>query len=1082
MKYSLFKDTFREIVKSPNRFLSIFMIVALGTAFFAGIKAAAPDMKNTADHYYDNYNMMDIRVLSTMGLTDSDIEAMKQIEGVETVQPSYFADVVTTINLNEIVFRIHALPAEAMASGSGDYLNKPKLIAGRFPKQSGECIIEWSNVVDLGLKIGDTITVSSGKKEDLTGILARTSFTIVGTAVSSYYLTYDKDATNIGSGKVNFFMMILSTDFSYPVYTEALITVKGAKALNSYSREYKKLVEKTSNQLENIVAERSEIRLAEIKEQATEELNKSKTDLQASEADFNIQIADAQQKLDEASAKLVEGQATLDTEKKNSEVQIAAAQQQIDQGEADLASGQIEYDAAVVKFNDAKAEYGDILASLDSATTALNQISADSQAQIDSINYRLATENMTDQQRIDLLAQIPTLESNESSAQTALVEMNNLNRSAKSSMADAQAQLDAAKKKLADSKAKLEQAKADLAAAKTDAAAKFAAAEKDIADGTAEYNAAKLDFDTKKADGTAQIADGKEKVIRGENQIELLSKPNYYVLDRSKLYSYADYAATADRMDAIAKIFPVFFFCVAALVCLTTMTRMVDEQRGTIGTFKALGYTNSEIVYKYINYAALASVIGGIAGVIAGINIFPELIFNSWSMMYMLPPMEETPQIPLMVLTVLAGIAVTTVAAYAACNQELTTSPAFLMRPKAPKAGKDIVLEKIHIIWNRLTFSQKVTMRNIFRYKKRFFMTIIGIAGCSALLVAGLGLSNSIGQIVVKQYRQIFTYNMSMKYTPTATDAEKEAALQKLSQNPAVASLTKVTEMNAKIKSTGDEISLTLICPDNNEEFLNYIALQKRTTQEKLALPATGLIINEKLAKELEVGIGDTVTIDNGDGAIKKMEVASITENYIFHYGYISKDYYTQIFRLAPQYNCLLIKLNQASKQMETALGTEMISLGQIASVTYYSDAASKFEETVKSLDAIVYAIIASAGLLAFVVLYNLTNINLSERIREIATIKVLGFYNREVATYVYRENVILSVVGALIGLVLGIFLHRIIMSSIEQNGIMFGDYIAWKSFLIAFALTMAFTMLVNIFMYRRLTHIPMVESLKTVE
>lgn len=465
-----------------------------------------------------------------------------------------------------------------------------------------------------------------------------------------------------------------------------------------------------------------------------------------------------------------------------------------------------------------------------------------------------------------------------------------------------------------------------------------------------------------------------------------------------------------------------------------------------------------------------------------GIRIFPRIIFDSWSMMYTLPPMQEVPQILLMVLTVMAGIAVTTISAYLACKQELLTTPALLMRPKAPKAGKTILLERIGGLWRHFSFSQKITARNLFRYKKRFFMTVIGISGCAALLVAGFGLNNSIGQIVDKQFKQIFTYNLSIRFVPVVQDADKEAVMDRLSQNADVRSSLKVTEMNAKIKGDGDEIALTLICPDNNEALQDYISLRERMSQKKLSLTATGLIINEKLARELGVSIGDSVTLDNGDGAVKRVEIAGITENYIFHYGYISSEYYTEIFRLAPQYNSLLIKLNQPTKELEVRLGSELIDMEQVASVAYYSDAAVKFQETVKSLNAIVIAIIICAGLLAFIVLYNLTNINLSERIREIATIKVLGFYNGEVATYVYRENIILSLIGAATGLVLGIYLHRAIMASIEQNGIMFGDYIAGLSFFFAFAIMLVFTMLVNLFMYRKLSHIHMVESLKTIE
>lgn len=1083
MKISLIKDSLREIIKSPNRFLSIFLIVGLGTGFFAGIKATAPDMKNTADLYYDEYNMMDIRVLSTMGLTDADIASIREVEGVESVQPSYFADVAANIRSNEFVFRVHALPAEQILAGSEDYINRPKLTEGRLPSKSGECIIEDSNVIDLGLKIGDTITVSSGKKSDLTDVLATDTFTIVGKAVSPYYLTYDKDSSDIGSGKVNFFMMILSTDFAYPVYTEALITVKGARELNSYSEEYSKLIGKVSAQIDNIVSERSDVRLAELKDMAQEQLDQAKEDLAAKEKDYNAQIADAQAQLDAARDKLVQAQATLDTEKKNYEVQIASAQKQIDDGETELAAGQAEYDTAAAKYEYSKQQYADVLTYVDDLSATLNQIDDGSQAQIDSINYRLATDSsLTDQQRVDFQYQINTLKANQKDARTGLAELNSLNSSAKQSMQDAESQLAAAKAKLDESRAKLEKAKADLAQAKADAAVKFAAAEKDIAEGTAEYNSAKADFDAKKAEGDAQIEDAKAQVIRGENKIELLSKPNYYVLDRTKLYSYADYSATADQMDAIARIFPVFFFFVAILVCLTTMTRMVDEQRGTIGTFKALGYKKREIVSKYVNYAALASVIGGVAGVIIGVRVFPEIIFNAWSMMYTLPAMTPVPQIPLMALSVVFGIAVTTAAAYMACNQELVTAPAMLMRPKAPKAGKTILMERIHLIWNRLSFSQKVTARNLFRYKKRFIMTIIGIAGCSALLVAGFGLNNSIGKIVGTQYGQIFTYDMSARFSPGAAAEEKAAVVDGLVRNTDVKSALKATTMNAKMNSGGDEIAVTMICPEDTKDFLEYVSLRDRKTGTKIALPANGIVLTEKLAKELGVSPGDSVTVDNGDGAVKKLEVAAITENYIFHYAYISPEYYSSIFRLPPEYNSLLIKLLQPSGTVETKLGTELIALDQVASVAYYSDAVLKFRDMVKTLDAIVYAIIASAGLLAFVVLYNLTNINVSERIREIATIKVLGFYNREVATYVYRENVILSMIGAALGLGLGIYLHRIIMTSIEQEGIMFGNYIAGRSFLYAFAITLVFTMLVNVFMYRRITRVPMVESLKAIE
>lgn len=1082
MKKSLFKDSFREIFKYPGRFLSIFTIVAIGTAFFAGIKASAPDMKYTADQYYDNYNMMDIRLLSTMGFVNEDVEAVKNIQGVKEVEASYFLDVVTTLQSSELVFRIHSIPSGAGFVLDPNFINMPKILEGRLPLREGECIIEVSKNLDLGLKIGDTLKVSSGKKEDLSTTLKDDTYTIVGKAVSPYYLTFDKDASEIGSGKVNFWMMVVESEFLYPVHTEIKLTLEGAKELNSYSSAYAKTVDKLKNQLENLGADRAEIRLAEIKKKATAELEEARAKLLSEEATYNQEISDAENKLTEARDKLKEGQATLDTEKKNYEIRVADAESQIRSGEASLAKAENEYAVNLRKYNDAQAQYGESLEQLDSASTSLKGIQSDAANQKASITAQLSDPSITPEQRANLEEQLSSANSLYDTASDGINTITGLNDYAKESMDSAENQLASARKTLDKARKDLNQAKSQLASEKQTANAKFAEAETSLAAGQIEYDAGKAELDKKKAEGAKLIQDGKEKIIRAENEIEKLSKPSWYVLDRTKLYSYADYAATADRMDAIAKLFPIFFFAVASLVCLTTMTRMVDEQRNAIGTYKALGYSVGSIAFKYVNYAALASILGGILGVIVGVKVFPKIIFDSWAMMYTLPPMQEVVQIPLMVATVVVGAVVTTVTAYLACRNELKAVPAMLMRPKAPKAGKMILIERITGIWERFSFSQKVTMRNIFRYKKRFFMTVTGIAGCAALLVAGFGLSNSIGKVVEKQYQEIFTYDLNMRYSASSEEKDKDDVITLINGNEDVASKLKVSQMNATIEGPDGSIAATMISPLEPDKLQEYITLRDRTTQRAISLPLTGIVINEKLAKELNVSVGDSIAVDNGDGAVKKLEIAAITENYVFHYIYINSDYYKEIFRLSPENNAVMIKLKSATPENETKLGSTLISRSSVASVTYYSDAALKFKDTVKSLNAIVYAIIVCAGLLAFVVLYNLTNINLSERLREIATIKVLGFYNREVASYVYRENIILTTIGAGAGLLIGISLHTAIMTSLEQNGIMFGNYIAKTSFLYAFLITFFFGILVNIFMYRKLTNIKMVESLKSIE
>ena len=1077
MKKSLLKDAFRQIVKYPGRFISIFTIVAIGSAFFAGIKTAAPNMKYTADQYYDSYNMMDIRLLSTMGFVDEDLEAVRNIDGIKEVSTSYFQDVTTVIGSAEMVFRIHSIPNDAK---DREFINMPKLIEGRLPEKLGECIIEVNQNLDHGIQIGEKITVASGKKEDLSDKLRSTEFTVVGTAVSPYYLTFDKDASDIGSGKVNLFMMTVEEEFLYPVYLELLVTVEGAKNLNSYSEEYEKKIEVVMNKIENLGADRATLRLDDIKAEAMKQLKEGEKELEEQEENYNKQIADGEAELASARDEIVDGEATLETEKKNYVTRVADAEQRIRDGEKQLAEAQEEYNAGVNAYNSAIAEYGDDLAQLNSASQSLKGIQADAATQRESVSGMMENASSPEEYQ-SLSQQLASIDELYRTASNGINTVSGLNDYAQAQMAGAENQLSRARSSLDAANAELQAGKNELASEKREAEAQFLSAEKELEEGKSSYEEGKEEFDKKKAEGELALRDGREKIIRAENEIERLSKPSWYVLDRMKLYSYADYASTADRMDAIASLFPLFFFAVAALVCLTTMTRMVDEQRASIGIYKALGYSNNDIAFKYVNYAALASIFGGILGAVIGIKIFPKIIFDSWSMMYTLPPMLETRQVLLIILTVLAGFIVTTATAYFVTRTTLKEVPAMLMRPKIAYFGKEILLERVTHLWKHFSFSQKVTMRNIFRYKKRFFMTVTGIAGCAALLVAGFGLSNSISKVVVKQYQEIFTYNLNMKYTPTSTTMDRREVTLTLDGEASVESYIQVAQLNATVK--GDEdIAVTMISPFDQEKFSGFTKLQERVSGNEVELPVTGIVINEKLAKELDVTIGDSISVDNGDGAMKKLLISGITENYVFHYIYIHPEYYQEIYRLKPDNNALFIKLRDVSGVSESALGKKLIELDQVASVLYYSDVAEKFEDSVISLNAIVYAIIICAALLAFVVLYNLTNINLSERLREIATIKVLGFYNSEVSAYVYRENFILTIIGAGLGLFLGVGLHRAIMNSIEQDGVMFGNYISGSSFIYSFMITLVFGILVNIFMYKKLVNIKMVESLKSIE
>ncbi len=1078
MKSAISLDLLREVRKSWARFLSIFLIVLIGVGFFAGIKATAPDMKHTADGYFDRCAMMDVRMLSTLGLTEGDISAIAALDTVERVQPGYFADAVSTVGSMEYVFRLHSMP-----TGGQPPLNRVVLTEGRLPEKSGECLLEQSKYLDPGLKVGDTLRVSSGKETAITdGTLKTDTFTIVGKAVSPLYLCFDKGSSDIGNGKVSFFLMVPEQDFAYPVYTEAQLIVKGAAELNCYSEAYSRLVEKTVTELENMGLDRSGLRLAEIKGQATAQLDEAKKEYEKKKKEYEQQTAAAREKLEQARVDLEKAESKLESEKANFELTTKMARDQIEQAKKDLAKGEKEYRQGLADYNRAKAQYSDELAQMDSAVKDINTLRTQAQQEIASMNQQLSDPNLSPEEKQQLTEMIAMYRRFLAATEQGVNSANELNGFAQGQLASSERKLRQARKQLDDGYKRVAQSEADLKKQEEAAAAKFAQAQADITAGWAEYERGKKEYEQSVAKGEAELAAGQEKIVKAEDEIERISKPQWFVLDRHGNISFEDFGMTAGRVDAIATVFPVFFFLVAALVCLTTMTRMVDEQRGGIGIYKALGYSDGAIAAKYVCYAAAASALGGAAGLAAGMNVFPEVIYRSWLMKYEMPPLQTISQPLLMAISLLMGVLVTTVTAWAACRKELADAPATLMRPKAPKPGKRILLERLGFLWRRLSFSQKVTMRNLFRYKKRFWMAVAGIAGCTALLVAGFGLNDSISQVVDRQFNQIFTYDLNLRFTASASEQQRDAAAQTLRRDANAQSWLDSAELNAKARGSGDDIAATLVVPKDPAAFAQYVALRTRTGRQPITLGESGVVLTEKLAKELGVGLGGTIELDNGLGGRKKVTVVAITEQYLFHYIYMTPSLYRQVFRLEPSMNCLMIRLEDSSAKAEEALAQKLIGGGGVASVTFYSALADSFAQTVKSLNAIVLVIILCAGLLAFVVLYNLTNINIGERVREIATVKVLGFTDREQSGYVFRENVLLSLLGAAIGLGLGVLLHRYIMESIEQTGIMFGNAIEPVSFCWSFLLTMVFTGIVILVMVPRLRRIPMVESLKSVE
>ena len=641
-------------------------------------------------------------------------------------------------------------------------------------------------------------------------------------------------------------------------------------------------------------------------------------------------------------------------------------------------------------------------------------------------------------------------------------------------LTDRQLELDDAKQQIADAYAQLADARAEL----DDARATIEENRQKLADGEIEYADAKADAEQELADARAELEDA-------QADLDAIEMPSWYVWDRDNNVSYNSFAGNVTKVEALAGVFPLFFFLVAALVVSTTMTRMIEEERLQIGTMKALGYANGAIMRKYVLYAMTAAVLGALFGLAFGFTVFPSVIWYAYAMMYYVPAFHPVWRWGYALFAGGSLILCTLAVTIATCRSSLKESPADLMRPRAPKAGKRILLERIRPLWRRLSFTYKVTCRNLFRYKRRFWMTVIGVAGCTALLVTGFGISDSINGIMVKQYTDVSQYDLMTAVTDAA-DTQSGPVYDYLfaggSDGAVTSSLATMTEAATQELPDGSTAEVYLMVPQDAAALNDYIDMHERTSRQPTPLGETGVVLTEKLAELLDVKAGDTVTLVNGDGVEGSFTVSGVCENYVSNYVYMSAATYADAFGQEPEWNNILSRLSDDSQQARDAISTELLAMDEVASLTFTEDMMTQVLNMLNSINAVVVMIVVCAAVLALVVLYNLTNINVAERVKEIATIKVLGFYDREVSAYVMRETVALTIIGALFGLAGGIALHRFVIYTVEVDAVMFGRTIDPSSFVYSLALTMLFSLIVNLLMGRKLKHISMVESMKAPE
>lgn len=1109
-KKALRQDFFMEIRKSLGRFISILFIVALGVAFFSGIRSSQPDMLLTGDSYVDQLNLMDIKVISTLGLTEDDLEAIQQLEGVAHAEGGYSVDGIFKEENNQNVIHVMSeLPT----------MNETEVTEGRLPKEKNECLVDDES----GYKIGDVIKLESGDDTDLEDTLAVTEFEVVGTGSSPCYISFSRGSSQIGKGSVKAFMVVPDESFSMDVYTEVYVEVEGAKKLPAFSKKYDEKIEAMIDKLEDLTADRGDIRIDEIKEEAYGKIDEAEAELNAQEEDAYAQLEDAKaqiqdgrEELNQARGEVSSGaqqitDAKAEISKKKTELEDAKAQynsgiEQLEAGEQEYKDGLAQYEEGYAQYETAKTEFDGQVQQyeagkqqLEEAKTGLTMLRAGKQQEYDAIKESQDPEDIEKAQillqeiagidvQLETLAEQETIlneQGVEIEAGKAAFEETRLTLEASKQQLDEaaveieenKAQLEIARQQIADGESQLNTAEGQIEQSGKDleyAKGEIAANESKLDEADAEYEASKKEAE----DG---FNDGRAEIEKSRQDVEELEAPEWYLMDRNDLPEFSGYKENADRMKAIGQVFPVLFFLVAALISLTSMTRMVEEQRTQIGTLKALGYDKFSIASKYLGYALLACVTGGIIGILVGEKVIPYIIIYAYGIMYhhideILIPYNAYYAIMAMGTAVLCTLAAT----FISCYKELASEPAVLMRPPAPKKGKRVFMERITVVWKHLSFIWKSTIRNLFRYKKRFFMTIFGIGGCMALILVGFGLKDSIFEIADVQYKEIQVYD-GMVFVDDKDEEAIEALNTYMEDEKDIEDFINVRMNTVTLTNGKKDWEVTEVVPENEKKMEDFVKFRDRLSQEKYSLDDNGVILNEKSAKVLGVEVGDEFKIKDGHKEVP-VKVSSICENYMGHFMYMTTELYEEIYGKEFKENSTYIKVKGDSKAALEKEGEKLISKDGVLGINYLHDIEKQLNEMLKSLNLVIMVLIVSAGMLAFVVLYNLNNINITERRRELATLKVLGFYDMEVGKYVYRENIVLTFLGSMAGVVLGIVLHRFIIQTVEIDTVMFGRVIDFSSYVISIAFTFGFSLFVNWVMYFKLKKINMVESLKSVE
>ena len=1098
MNRSIIKLTKREIRSSLGRYLAIFAIIALGAGLFVGLRLSRPDFLETYNNYTNKTNFYDFRLVSTLGLTDEDLAEAKKMDGVKLAEGAVGADFLfNTADEDNLIMMAQSIP---------ENVNQIKLKAGRMPEKANECLAD----PDMYSKddIGSTIKLSKDNSEQTFDTFAYDEYTIVGLAYSVLYINMERGSSTLGNGSVKGYIYIPMDGFSTDYYTDIYVCVDSEGYV--YSDEYEQSTRKYVDGLEKFMSERAVIRRDAIIDDAMSQLDDAKkqyedgkTQYDAAKAEYDAGYAEYVQKKSDTEAQLEQARKEIENAERmmgDSSV-IDQKQAELDAAKAELDKGQAEYERGLKQFNaKAKLAYGAVdeqiayyenrisdkqndIAAQNAEIESLNAQLAEAQANGDSLKARLIEwkiKTANDRIRLDnadIERYNERLEVHRQKRAEVDAELEPYRKQLEDAKAQldagyaqiesGQAELDAAREMISSGGAQLEAAKKQYEQGKAEAERGFAEAEKELASGKAQLDAAKAELDK----GAAEL-DSAEKQIKNINHADT------YVLDRDTNAGYVCFESDTNVVQSVASVFPVFFFLVAALVCLTTMTRMIADQRTQIGIMKALGYSSGAIIGKYMFYSGSATVFGCIFGIAAGSFAFPAVVWFGYGLIYNLSGLTFIMDWPLAVGITAANLAVTLLVTWYCCAKELKCAPAELIRPKAPEAGKRILLERIPVVWNDMSFMQKVSARNIMRYKKRIFMMLLGIGGCTALVLTALGLNDTIQNVVTRQYDDIILYDYEITMAYDMNEEEQEIFFRDAGDDikDAVFLYRGLAEV-----SGSDAIKSATLTVTDGKKLCKYIDLSY--DGEPIDYPGRGeAAINYNLARQLGgIEVGDEIKLTTSEKKELTLTVSALFDNYVDSFVFISPETCEEQLGEVPEYKSALANAPDGADVNRCAEALTH-DVDGVRGVTLSTDIKERMSSMLDGLLVVVAAIILCAGLLAFIVLYNLTNINISERIREIATLKVLGFYPNEAAHYVFRENLILTGAGAVFGLGLGVALHAFVMNAIKVDMMYFKPHISFLSFAVSIVITFVFAMIVNAIMRRRIDNIDMAGALKSIE